>query len=238
MSAGVIAAHYVDAGGGGGGGPTRLYFASGGTAAVTPSFDSAWDVTTSASQRPLLLLSELGTGIDATDTTNAETSTSVINRLKRQHVSSSQVVTAHTITGTMSVVIGAAESNVAADDFLQVVAYVTDSTGSTVRGRLYSGQVGSSVSSTAGDPNEEFATGSYLTRILTVTVTGVAASVGDRVVVEIGYRACNTVSTSYNATFRLNDRAAATGDLSYTSGTNAVTAALRPWVEFSDGIFV
>lgn len=237
MSAGVIASHYVDAGGGGGGGPTRLYFASTGTPSFTPTPNAAWDQTGSQAVRPLLLASQLGAGNNTLDSGVSEFTASIVNVLKRQHITNQQVATAHTISGTFSIVLGCVENNTSADDYLQVVAYVTDSTGSTVRGVLYSGQTTNTVSTTVGDPNEEMST-SQLTRIMSgISVSPVAAQVGDRLVVEIGYRACNTLTSSFNVQFKINDQSSGT-DLALASGTNVTSSTARPWIEFSDGLFV
>lgn len=220
---------------------TRFYFAGSGTPAFTPTPNAGWNVTGSQAVRPLLLASELGAGANGPDSSLTETSASVVNRLKRQHVSASQVTTAHTITGTMSVVLGCFETSASADAFLQVIAYVTNSTGTTVRGVLYSGQTATSPSSTVGDNAQEFDTSglTYGSRTLSVTVSSVAASVGDRVVVELGYRACNTVTTSFGAQFQICDQSAA-ADLSFAAGTTTAGTGgtgIRPWVEFSDDIF-
>lgn len=219
--------------------PTRGYFASGGTSAVTPSFNAAWDVTTSAAQRPLLVASELSTGTNGNDTSLTETSTSIVNRLKRQHVSNQQIPSGRTIpAGTaLSFIIGATESGATSDSYLQIVTYIVDSTGATVRGTLYGGQVSNTVVATVGANNEEIST-SLLTRIVqVVTPADVVAQANDRWVVEIGYRATNTLATSLGVLFRVNDQTSATGDLALTSGTNVSTGSVRPWVELNYDLF-
>lgn len=212
---------------------TRFYFATGGTAAAAPAFNAGWDITTSAVSRPLFLASELGTGSSASDSSHAETSTSVVNRLKRQHVSQSQVTSAHTISGTADLVIKAFESSSSADLYLQCIISLWDSTGTTLRGVLYSGQTATSVSSTTGDPNQEWTTTPGQTRLLSVTLTSQAAQVGDRIVVELGYRACNSSASSFGGTFQLNDQSASS-DFAFTAN---LSTSIRPWIEFSDDIF-
>lgn len=213
--------------------PTRLYFATSGAPAATPSFNAGWNITSSAAVRPLYLAGELGTGAAGPDSNLAETSASVVNRLKRQHVSQSTVGTSRTIQGTISLAVTASESASGAAFYLQVIAYVTSGNGATVRGVLYAGQTANTVSSTQGDNNEEWFPGSSRTRIMTDSISPVAAQAGDRVVVEIGYRACNTVTTSYTGAFALNDKAA-DGDLAFTSGGGG---GPRPWVEFNYELF-
>lgn len=215
---------------------TRFYFASTGTPAAAPTPSGAWDVTTSYVSRPLLTASQLGSGNNANGSALTETSATVVNRLARQHVSTSTIPVAKTIGGpgaTMSLVLGALESATDADAFLQVVAYVVSGDGSTVRGTLYSGQTATSPSATVGDNNEELAT-SITSRIIQITGLGsVACQAGDLVVVELGTRFTNTTTSSRSSTFRINDQSSSS-DYALTSG---LTTTLRPWVEFSDDIF-
>lgn len=232
---GAIAAHYVDSGGGLPG-PTRLYFAAGGTSAAgTPTYNSEWDTTSSVTTRPLALASELSGVTDTLATQQNEGSATNVDRLCRYHVSTSQVQTAHTIGGTFSMVVCGLESSTNLHGFVQVIIEVWDSTGTTLRGVLYAGTQSTSTSATAGAINQELPTTTAETRILNaVSLSPVAAQVGDRIVVGYGFRACNTSTTTMGAQWRVDDKS---GDTDYALTAGVTTTARRPWIEFSDGIF-
>lgn len=217
---------------------TRLYLQGSGTPAATPAFSAGWNSAASAAVRPMRTALTVGSGTtNSTDTSLTETSaTAGYNRAKRQHISDEVLPTAMTVGGsgnTLTVVLAGLESNAAADAYLQVRAKIVSSDGSTVRGMLYDGQTATVVSATSTDPNYEFGT-SLATRVLTVATNAVSALAGDRIVVELGYVACNTVTTSYGAQFRINDQSST--DMAATvDGTDYASA--RCYVEFSDTIF-
>lgn len=98
---------------------------------------------------------------------------------------------AQTISGTLKGQMCAEESNSLADFCSQLTAYVVSGDGLTVRGVLLAHDTSALSSEWAtADTNRKFPRGGAQ------TVTNVSASDGDRIVIEVGYRSHNTVSTS------------------------------------------
>lgn len=190
---------------------------------MSHGFDSAWDTTTSADRL------RMRTSRQSTAQTNkagpADTSVTVQNLLIRQYVSD-RLDGAQTITGTVKGQIRAYESSTAADMRAQVVIRVIADDG-TVRGTLLAADSGALVS--------EFSTSATNRRFPTTvgqTLTSVDALDGDRIVVEIGARAHNTVTTSYTPTAVFGDAAT---DLAEDETS---TAANAPWIEFSQAFTI
>lgn len=212
----------------------RFYLPVTGTAPASPAFDSLWDDSASATRVPLVT-----TASNTTNTTvgvSEATATGAWDVLVRQWVS--DVLPATTISGTFDAVLQATESTGTADMFLQVVIRVVDGDGSEVRGTLYAGTTNTSVSATSGAINQELSTttSGLATRIYSgVSLTSVDASAGDRIAVEMGYRACNTSSSSFTGSLRVGD-ATAGADWSLTAGQTSGSTN-RPWIEFSQDVF-
>jgi hypothetical protein len=101
---------------------------------------------------------------------------------------------AQTIAGTVNVIIGALESNVAADFYWHIHIYVTQGDSDTPRGTLLTNYVENTT-------NEwpTTAAGHGLQSAQTLTNIG-AITAGDRLVVELGYIARNNVTTSRTGT--------------------------------------
>ena len=197
---------------------SRFYLPASGTAAVSPAFDATWDVTTTSPRRPL---TSGGSTSLATQITDTETSAGPQDVLSAQFVSAP--IAAQTITGTMSVVIPAVESNASTLAYLEVVVRVVSNDGQTVRGTLYSGIDGT-----------ELAWPAVATRIFNaVSVTSVAALTGDRIVVEMGAWFNNVTASARSANIRYGDLNTLT-DYALTSALT--TTVERPWVEFSQTI--
>lgn len=217
--------------------PWRGYFATAGTSAVSPTPNAGWDVTTSFAARPLLAASELTTGSNASTSSVSETTAAVMNRMMRQHITNVQCPSARMVpAGTLLRVIwGINESSASADDMLQAIVYITDASGTNV-GTLYAGQTGTTVSATVGANDEEIAS-TLLTRCLSVTTpSDVTVPLNARLCVELGYRAVNTVATTFSCTGRMNDQSTGT-DLAFTSGTAVSSGNQRPWVELNYDLF-
>jgi len=204
---------------------TRFYLPASGTAPVSPGFGSPWNVTTSATRGPAPT-SKSGTSFSGA-VNFSETSATRINRLARQWVSDR--FGAGDISGTFSVVVLCLESSTNANLSLQCVIRVVSEDGATVRGTLYAGHALTTEVATAGAIGQEMGTGA-LTRIFNaVAVTPVTAQNGDRIVIEIGYRAHNTSASSYVGSFQWGDP---TGTADYAL-TASLSTNLVPWVELS-----
>jgi hypothetical protein len=208
---------------------TRLYLPASGAAPASPAYDATWDIQPAPDRRPLPTTK---TNTALGEQSAAETNSSVVDVLLRQFVSD-QIPSERTIDGTFSAVVRAREGSTAVDGFMQLVVRVVSSDGSTVVGTLYSGASQTTVSASSGDQNEEFPTSSATRIWNAVTLNSVTAPAGSRVVVELGWRACNTATTSHTVFFHLGDPSA-TGDHSLAAGS---TSSLCPWVEFSADLF-
>lgn len=163
----------------------------------------------------------------------SETSASALNMLIAQGVS--PPLAAQTISGTMNGMIGARESSTSADMRAQLTAWVMKPDG-TSRGTLLNADNGSLANefTTSTTPaGARFPKGSTGTAI-----SSVSCQAGDRIVVELGYRAHNTSTTSFTGTLGLSDYLQT--DMSTTAG-QAYTSN-NTWIEFSanltfDGFF-
>lgn len=206
---------------------TRFYLPSSGAAAVSPAFDSLWDVSGVADR--------IAMSTTKANTTNAGKSAAEgvsggVDVLNRQFVGPNDLV-AGTLAGTFRTVVICEESNSDANMFLNLVLKVVDSTGATVRGVLYAGQGTQTSSSSSASPQYEFTvTATRLSRVLSGTLTPVVAQAGDRLVAEFGYSDSNLNATSRSGTLHFGDPNAAT-DLAYTVDTGS-TASENPWLEF------
>ncbi|MEU1552145.1 hypothetical protein ABZ517_05410 [Streptomyces scabiei] len=131
---------------------------------------------------------------------------------------------AGTLSGTVDFCVGRVASASAAALVTRVHMYATVGDSDSVRGTLLDNWQGSSNWPTTASGGA--ATGQ--------AIGSVALQIGDRLVVEFGYQATNTVATSYTGT--LNYGATGTTDLA-----NAATAVTTNpgWVDFSgaDGLF-
>lgn len=209
--------------------PTRFYLPASGAAAVSPAYGSLWN-TTAAASRIKMVAAKSNTALAAVDVAEA-VATGNYDVLIRQFVS--DPIAAGKISGYVTAVIRSLESNAAADDILNISIRVVSNDGATVRGWLVPCTPYTSLVATVGSINEEFPTASATRIINALPLNVVNATVNDRIVVEIGYRALNTATTSRTGTLTFGDPTA-TGDSALSSGT---TTSEVPWVEFTDNLF-
>jgi len=125
------------------------------------------------------------------------------------------------LSGTAEWIMGALESNLNANDMWHVHIFATAGDSNTVRGTLLADSIGTTEWPTTATARGEGAK----------TLTDVDLQVGDRVVVEIGYQAQNTSTTSYTGTVNYGN----TGTTDLASGNTGANLTGRPgWIEFSD----
>lgn len=190
---------------------TRFYLTNS-AAEVTPAGSTGnWDATTGAVAKALAT-TKAGAAVSSAQ---SEVSKSAGYDVLLGRWVSERVRTAGTLQGGISAAIAGLESNTAADMSLRLVVYVETASG-TVRGE-------------ALDVTGSEWTGSAAGQTLSGTATSVSCEQFDRIVVEVGYTAANTASTSYTGT-------------AYYGGTDATdmsagdTNTSHPaWVEFADG---
>jgi hypothetical protein len=209
-------------------GPTKLYFPSTGTPAITPAFHAEWETTASAVRLPLSY--PKGTSAVAS-VSAAETSTANLYDVGLAQFISAPLA-AQTFSGTLSCVVRCNQSSLAANMTGQMVVRIVSNDGSTVRGTLISPTAVTSLSTSTHEwgtslRNQYFPSGD----VATATLTGVTCEDGDRLVIELGYRAINTVATSYTGTMQFGEAAA--GDLVLNQSG---TAQANPWLAFSQKV--
>ena len=194
---------------------------------ITHAYDGAWGVTGGAARRwATVSPATLGTTIAATSGI-AETSSSAVNVLARQFISAG--MESQLIDGTVKGQIRVHESNADADMKAQVVIRVCSNDGTSILATLLAADasaLSSEFAITTGT-NRQFP----LAAISPATLTSYTCAVGDRLLIEIGYRAHNTTATSRNAIFRFGSSAGADLAEDETSTTDN-----NPWIEFSDTI--
>lgn len=180
---------------------TKLYTSSV-VAPYTPAtIRGAWDQTTGAITKALLLdkveslvpsLVFVGDRITRNDTT--ETSTTNNWDMLNYRGVSPPLDSNQTITGTVDVITAIMESAGSANMVYHVHIYVTQGDSDTPRGTLLTDFVDSSELGSFGAGGKAFTSAQSL--------SSVSAQTGDRIVVEIGVQAQNTVSTSHTNYFQ------------------------------------
>lgn len=123
-------------------------------------------------------------------------------------------------TDTVKAILGVLESNAAANMFTHIHIWVTTGNTDVVRGTLLLDNIGST---------EWPTTAAGLKTGLINLANNVNALAGDHIVVEVGYQAQNTVSTSFTGTLNFG---ATTPTVDLTNGDTSVVAH-PSWIEFS-----
>lgn len=197
---------------------TRFYLQNG-TAAITPAIRGTWNLSTTTSVIPMARTKAGTITSRAVAELNATNNYSVL--LVR---AVSEPIIAKTIPAgsTLNWAIGAMESSTAANMKYRVHAYVVSSDGLTLRGTLLTND---------NDAGTEWPTTPALGRgpLAAKTLTAVTTQANDRVIIEVGYYAANTVTTSYTGTLNYGGTA---GDMT-VGGANTLTG----WFEFSEDLF-
>src|SRR5574337_790602 len=162
---------------------------------VSPAFAAGWNDTASAVRRMMSASTQPARSADGTpfsETLSAAeaVATSPLDVLIAQYVSE-PLSGAQTISGPLTGQLRALEAALDADYRAQLLAKVVSGDGATLRGTLlgFDTAVLSSEWATALT-NRNFPRGGAQ------TLTSVAASDGDRIVIEVGYRSHNTHTTS------------------------------------------
>ena len=172
---------------------TKLYI-SGMSAGYTPAtIRGAWDKTADHVVRGLHTVQDHDSAGGPFSVASAETSatTDYDNLLIR--AVSAPLAADHTFSGTLDVVLGVQESGTDADMAFYLHAFVTQGNTDSLRGMLLANYA---------DPNTNEWGTTALGKALSAaqSLSAVSALLGDRIVVEIGYRARNTTSSSRTGT--------------------------------------
>lgn len=193
---------------------TRLYITPTAIPYTPSTIRGAWDATGSPSTGKL---NPWPTGSNTAITKTETVSTNNYDILFGRWVSDG-LLAAHTFGGTFNMSIRAQEANADANAFLHIHVYVTQGDSDTPRGTLINDYVHSTEFSTTN--------GGYT--FSGVSVSSVAAQVGDRIVIEVGAQLQNTHITSRNIVISYGGT-----DNIDLAGTNT-TAARPKWIEFTD----
>lgn len=217
---------------------TRLYFDTNAASLSSyPASSAVWAATSASPQRRPLGRARYGSNTTLSANHAETTATNPYNVLLGMFVSK-PLSGDQTITGTFKGLVSMTESNSAADMVIQTVIRVFSGDMTTERGVLYGGNTVTTVTN-----NGEFATVAN-TRSLTpqptsgapsdTSVSSVAALSGDVIVVEIGYRALNTVTTSYTGTMTILTGGGVTANPDAT--TMGQSSSYATWIEFSQDL--
>jgi len=198
---------------------TRFYLSTAAAPYTPPTLRGTWADTTLSTN-----VWELSRTRSGANTAVARAETSASNNFKvllHRHVSGplagGAVTTSNSITHTQA----RQEDATAANMTVQIAVWVTVGDSDTVRGSLIEPFAGAT----------EFATTMTAFSYTLTMDNAFTIQPGDRLVIELGYNAANTSTTSRTGTVRAGGTAA---DLA-TSGTTGVTTN-SPWVEFDAGL--
>jgi len=176
--------------------------------------NGAWDDSASTNNRKLSKTKSGGAGSDGRVETSATNDWDALV----MKVVTDGLPANKSISGTLAWCLGVLESNADANMYYHVHAFVTAGDSDVVRGTLLNNYIGA----------VEWPTTAAGLAVGAQAVTTVAALAGDRIVIEIGYRASNTSTTSYTGSVWL-------GGTSATDLTDGGDETLYPgWFEFSN----
>lgn len=195
---------------------SRMYF-SRVSSGVTPTQQGAWDDTAGLTRGSLSRTKDVNA--DAI-ISRAETNASATWDVLLGQWIGAPLDTAQTISGTFDMAISALESNADAEMFLHVHVWVSQGDTSTPRGTLLTDYI----------DTHELPTTEAGVAITQQTLSSVSASVGDRIIVEVGYQAQNSITTSRTGRVRHGSNDAT--DQSAGDTTNSHPG----WCEFGNTI--
>jgi hypothetical protein len=202
---------------------TRLYCGRTAAPYSPATYRGAWDKTSDATSR--LIWTE---GYDTAQEYFTSNTTATANYDVLLYRGVSHRLAAQTISGTFNLCFAIRENNAAMNGYFHVHIYVTQGDSDTVRGTLLSDYI----EPVGSPPATEFSTSNTAAaRSLeaAVTLSSVACSAGDRIVVEIGGRQQGAVASSFTPMW--GAYASSSTDLAPLEdgwGTDH-----RTWVEFS-----
>lgn len=201
---------------------TRLYLSNTAPGYTPTTKRGTWTTSSSTVAR---LLGRRPSGATTTSAVAETSTTNNVTVLLGRWISDG-AVTAGTLAGNVQWVMGVLESNASANDFFYLHIYVTTGDTDTPRGTFlanYTPGTGTEWPTAIAGATEGAVAGS-----------SVNVSVGDRLVVEIGYQARNTSATSFTGTLRYG----ATGTTDLAAAATSVTTD-PGWIELAaaDGIW-
>lgn len=214
---------------------TRFYLPYAGQPHVTPSYDSAWDVTTNSVERFLpLVKSPTGTASTSDVAANFSKSAAAVQDVAHAQFVS-EPIDAQTISGNARIIVRGGENVSNQEAHLQCIIRVVSNDGTTVRGTLYSGYTGAllPVGNNGSGMAREFNTATQ-NRVASMLLTPVTALAGDRLVVEVGQRFTDAASATGAGYLVLGDLSTHP-DQDYRDDAFNGSGQI-PWIEFGNGV--
>jgi hypothetical protein len=211
---------------------TKLYPSAVGVAYTPATIRGAWEKTTGHAICGMGAkdLSGLGGPLSIG---SAETVSSADYDVLLLRCVSAPLAADHNFSGTLNLMMGVQESNAAADMAYYLHIFVTQGDTDNLRGTLLANYADP-------DTNEWGTTALGKALSAAATLTAVAALTGDRIVVEIGYRSRNTVTTSRTGTIwyggsgsDLSSGGAADGGVGYFDFSDTFTLVDNPVLRVS-----
>ena len=211
---------------------TKLYPSAVGVAYTPTTIRGAWEKTTGHAICGMGAkdLSGLGGPLSIG---SAETVSSADYDVLLLRCVSAPLAADHNFSGTLNLMMGVQESNAAADMAYYLHVFVTQGDTDNLRGTLLANYADP-------DTNEWGTTALGKALSAAATLTAVAALTGDRIVVEIGYRSRNTVTTSRTGTIwyggsgsDLTSGGAADGGVGYFDFSDTFTLVDNPVLRVS-----
>lgn len=206
---------------------TRFYFpVSSGSAAVEIAPDAGWAVTDDF-LRGDSTRARTNTTLTTGDA-RTKNSTALSRRLDRQYVTDA-ISADQTIAGTFSAVFRCSESVSSHNSWLDFIIRVVSGDGTVVRGTLWAGSPATAVGGASNTESGEMPAGVFQTRFKNaLALTSVDALAGDRLVIEVGYKADSTSTTTASSIVYGDPDGVADHGLS-----SGISTPLVPWLELS-----
>lgn len=196
----------------------RLYLTNSAPEYTPATLKGAWDDTTQTVVKALLD-TKSGANASIVQADGTATTSDLDFFMGRWILNDELVLRAASLTGSATLMLAKLEANSAANHRLHVHMWVTQGNSDTVRGTLVSDFIHGTE-----NPTTQTAVSHAL------TLSPVNVQLGDRIVLELGYRVVGAASsTSYNETYRYGG----TDATDLAAGTTGVTTR-SPWIEFTD----
>lgn len=203
---------------------------------ISPAPDGLWNKIDSYLPINLHLNREnrVGQGVwhESSSVTVASTGVQYDDVLMLQAIS--PPLAAQTISGTFKCYLRVRESLGSLDARSQIVIRVVSSDGATVRGTLYAGDTGTGAVSQEWVASSSTFQNASFPRSLPASISSLAISAGDRLVVEIGYRAHAASSEQGRILLGLLDLDEFPLDIAENETDQG--GSIRGWLEFSSAI--
>lgn len=200
---------------------TKLYTGNDTGVGFSPSTRrGAWDHIIGSTDS---VLARLPRGQNSVPSQSENTATANWDELIIRYIS--DPLAAQTISGTLDINLLVRETDAAANMVTHIHAYITAGDTNTVRGTILTDFIDTTEwSVSATDYASVYVTG--------IALSSQAITAGDRIVVEIGYQAQNSVTTNYTGALKVGgSTAAATNETGQTSSSTKCG-----WIEFSQDL--